>query len=329
MPLVQHNQLPSIDRVCAEGTVVSSLDQINPNFPEIHVGFLNMMPDQAIAATERQFLRLMGAHDQINCWFHPFTISGITRSDQALAHVNQYYTDFAAIQSMKLDALIITGANVTQPLLVNESFWVELEKILLWAKQDIQSTVCSCLATHAAAKVFYGVDREHLSQKCWGVFEHEVVAPNHVLMSDVELNLAMCHSRFNDVSAQALAAHGAEILINSPHAGVQCAIDEKLGMLYFQGHPEYDDISLLKEYKREIARYLFQQREDYPPVPIGYFSEHALQTAEQFKQLVIDAQKQEDLLANFPEEELQAQLQNQWRQASLHIFRNWLHSLAY
>ena len=329
MPLVQHNQLSSIERVRAENIEVSVPDKINQDFPEIHVGFLNMMPDQALAATERQFLRLLGAHDKINCWFHPFTISGIDRSDQALAHVNQYYIDFAAIQLMKLDALIITGANVTQPLLVNEPFWDTLEKILIWAKQDIQSTVCSCLATHAAAKVFYEVDRQHLPHKCWGVFEHEVVKPSHPLMNDVELNLAMCHSRFNDVSRDALVANGAEILINSAQVGVQCAIDEKLGMLYFQGHPEYDDISLLKEYKREIARFILNQREDYPPVPEGYFSINARQIAIEFQQLLAKAGKQENLLAEFPETKLQAQLENQWRQASQTIFKNWLSTLAY
>ena len=244
MPLVQHNNLPSIERVRADGIEVVAPNKINNELPEIHIGFLNMMPDQAIAATERQFLRLSSAHDQINCWFHPFTIEGVERSDQAREHVIQYYTDFATIQSMELDALVITGANVTQPLLVNEAFWGALESILLWAKGNIGSTVCSCLATHAAAKVFYGVDRRHLASKCWGVFEHEVIAPSHHLMRSVESKIAMCHSRFNDVSHEALVNNGVEILITSVQAGVQCAIDEKLGMLYFQGHPEYDDISV-------------------------------------------------------------------------------------
>ena len=38
--------------------------------------------------------------------------------------------------------------------------------------------------------------------------------------------------------------------------------------VYFQGHPEYNINSLLKEYKREVMRYFTDQRTDYPPEPI-------------------------------------------------------------
>lgn len=327
MPVVQHNNLPSIDRIGAEGISVCEPSAIDRSLPEVRVGFLNMMPDQAVAATERQFLRLLSVHEKINCWFYPFTIEGIERSEEKRAHIEQYYNNFADIQKMGLNALVITGANVTQPTLMNESFWDELKQVLLWSKQNIASTVCSCLATHAAAKVFYGIDRQHLPSKCWGVFDHEVVLPSHQLMRGVASQFAMCHSRFNDVSADALSAHDVKILISSEQAGVQFAVDEKLGMLYFQGHPEYDDISLLKEYKREVVRFILGQREHYPPLPVGYFSTDTQKIAEGYKQKVVQAKLREEFLALFPESELQAQLHNPWRQPSQRIFKNWLDSL--
>lgn len=329
MPLVQHNGLPSIERVRLEGVDTCAPDQVDSKLASLHVGFLNMMPDQAIAATERQFLRLLSAHDRVNIYFYPFSIEGIERSAEARAHVDQYYIDVAALQSMPLDALVITGANVTQPLLVNEPFWPALEMILQWARNNIRSTVCSCLATHAAAKVFYGIDRRHLGNKCWGVFEHQVVAPDHYLVRGAEATFEMCHSRFNDVSGSALSANNVEVLIQSAQVGVQMAVDEDIGMLYFQGHPEYDDISLLKEYKREIIRFVSGQRADYPPIPAGYFSESAQQIATNYQQLVINASDKSDVLAMFPEAELQSRVSNQWRQVSQLLFKNWIHALVY
>ena len=328
MPLVQYNNLPSFDRVRAEGVQTLATADIDSSLPSLRVGFLNMMPDQAIAATERQFLRLMSVHEQVNIYFYPFTIAGIDRSDQALEHVENYYVDVSSLQSMQVDALVITGANVTQPLLINEPFWTGLEAILRWAAKNVKSTICSCLATHAAAKVFYGIDRRHLSSKCWGVFEHEVVAPEHALVKGIEKKFVMCHSRFNDVSGKALSANNVTVLIQSPQVGVQMAVDEDLGMLYFQGHPEYDDISLLKEYKREIVRFAGGQREDYPPTPAGYFSSTALNVTQKFQQHLLSSENRIEALAKFPETELQSQVSNQWRHISQLLFRNWIQTLT-
>lgn len=329
MPLVQHNELPSFERVRLEGVETLTPAEINTQLPSLRVGFLNMMPDQAIAATERQFLRLVSAHDRVNTFFYPFTIAGIERSEQALEHVNQYYVDVPTLQSMQVDALVITGANVTQPLLINEPFWPALEMILRWAVKNVRSTICSCLATHAAAKVFYGIDRRHLGSKCWGVFEHEVVAPKHALVQGVESKFLMCHSRFNDVSGEALKANNVDVLISSEQVGMQMAIDEERGMLYFQGHPEYDDISLLKEYKREIIRYATGQREDYPPTPTGYFSSSAMSVAQDYKQQLLAASDRSEALIGFPEAELQNEVHNQWRQISQLLFKNWIHTLTH
>ncbi len=328
MPLVQHNHLPSIDRVGLEGTQVCASQELDPRMPELRVGFLNMMPDKAIAATERQFLRLLGSYEAVNCFFYPFTIAGIERSAEAADHIHQFYFDFDVIRSMDLHALVITGANVTQPLLINEPFWKSLERVLLWAQKEIRSTVCSCLATHAAAKVFYDIDRKHLPQKCWGVFDHEVVAPQHVLMQGVEGRFEMCHSRFNDVSAEALIRNDVEIIVSGPQVGVQLAADKNMKMLFFQGHPEYDDISLLKEYKREVVRFIAKQREEYPPVPENYFSPRALQLVNEYKQNILNSLDREPLLAEFPDVELQGEVRNQWRAVSLQIFKNWLQTLT-
>lgn len=328
MPLVQHNGLPSIDRVQSEGVSVCVKNNIDPNLPKLKIGFLNMMPDAAISATERQFLRLLGSNDDVNCYFYPFNISGVDRSPEAQNHIDSYYINFEKIKAMQLDALVVTGANVSQPLLSNEKFWGELTQVLAWARENVSSIVCSCLATHAAVKVFYGVDRKHLGDKCWGVFKHEIVDQHHELTNQKIVNVTMCHSRFNDISENDFTKNNVSILIKSDDVGVQLAAEEDLSVIYFQGHPEYDDISLLKEYKREIINYLSGAREDYPPVPQNYFDMNALKVANEFKDLVLNSAANNEIIQSFPEEQLKINVRNEWEKSANSIFSNWLDHIA-
>ena len=47
------------------------------------------------------------------------------------------------------------------------------------------------------------------------------------------------------------------VLAESEDAGVHLATSpDGFRIVYFQGHPEYDRNSLLKEYKREVGRFL-------------------------------------------------------------------------
>ena len=324
MALVQHNNLPSIDRVAAEGIDVHVPNKANSGLGVINIGFLNMMPDAAIAATERQFLRLLGSSDQISCKVFPFTIAGIERSPQARAYIRQYYSTFDDLKFNKLDAMVITGANVMQPKLTNESFWDGLREVLIWSKGNVKSTICSCLATHAAVKVFYNINRRHLGKKCWGVYEHNVENSSHVLTMGVSDKIKMCHSRYNDISYDDFKRQQIDNLIVSDEAGVQLAAEKDLSMVYFQGHPEYDDISLLKEYKREIFLYLSTEREDYPPTPENYFDQKSVAYIEAYKKLVKSQPPTIDLIEKFPEAELKAGVKNPWKQASNMLFKHWI-----
>lgn len=326
MPLFSDSKLPSIDRVRQEGTPVVSSNQAL-NVKPVRVGLLNMMPDRAIAATERQFLRLLSSCDDVGVHLHPFSIPEIPRSEDASAHMQAHYQSFAEIRELGLDALIVTGANVTQPELTAESFWLSLVEVMSWADAHVPSTVCSCLATHAGAKIFHGIDREHLDAKCWGVFEHELIA-DHFLLEGIPQQFMMAHSRFNQVTQQALQSQGVEVLVSSAQAGVQMAIEPELRMVYFQGHPEYEEISLLKEYKREVVRYALAERDTYPPLPENYFPNQVLDVLEGFRQQISKASDKETVLLDFPEAVLNSAVEDTWQPVSRQLYRNWLHWVA-
>ncbi|MDH5240420.1 MAG: homoserine O-succinyltransferase, partial [Gammaproteobacteria bacterium] len=66
MPIVAHNNLPTFQRLRERGQDVLTADRArHQDIRELHIGLLNMMPDAALAATEHQFIRLVGACNQI------------------------------------------------------------------------------------------------------------------------------------------------------------------------------------------------------------------------------------------------------------------------
>src|SRR5210317_147384 len=113
MPLVEHSKLPAFAQLRAQGHEVLSLDRAqSQDIRELHIGLLNMMPDAALQATERQFLRLIGSSNRIAQFYvHLFSFPEIPRGEAAQAHIDRYYNSFEDLRAEGLDALIISGAN--------------------------------------------------------------------------------------------------------------------------------------------------------------------------------------------------------------------------
>ncbi len=327
MPLVAHTELPTFERLKAEGQKVLSLEAArHQDIRELHIGLLNMMPDKALEATERQFFRLLGGCNQIvQFYVHPFTIEGLERGPEARAHIERYYEPFEKIREEGLDALIISGANVTHPDISEEPFWQPLTEVFDWAKQHVTSILCSCLATHALVQYAYGIRRTRLPAKRWGVYAHRVVNPNHPLVADINTRFDVPHSRFNELFREDLERVGLKILEESEVAGVHLAVSpDLLRVVYFQGHPEYDTISLLKEYKREVWRYWAGEREDYPPLLENYFNVKAQAILRDYRAAVESAKRRGGELPQFPEPALLPLLENTWRDTAKAVFNNWL-----
>jgi len=292
----------------------------------LHVGLLNMMPDAALAATERQFFRLVGSSNPISQFhMHPFTIDSIPRGEVAAEHIERYYEPLESIKQHGLDALIITGANVIEADLSKEIFWTELMEVADWSHENVTSTLCSCLATHALLLGRYGIKRKRLDKKCWGVFDHEMVIRDHPLVHDVNTHIIVPHSRFNDVSAEQMKASGIHVLAEGPEPGVQLAVSpDGFRTVFFQGHPEYDRISLMKEYKRDISLYFNGELENYPPMPEHYFDEFAVAILSEYQELLVAARQNGTDAPTFPEPLLLPHLRNTWHDSGEAIVGNWL-----
>lgn len=312
MPLVAHLDLPTFADMRRDGEAVLTLDQaLRQDIRELHIGFLNMMPDAALRTTERQFFQLLGGCNQIaQIYVHPFSIPGLDRGPETREYIDTRYETFEHVRQVGMDALIITGANVANPNLSLEPLWEPLQQVIAWANREVTSILCSCLATHALLKSLYGIDRKPLPQKRWGVYQHRCARAAHPLLRNINTRFDVPHSRHNEVTRQQLEEAGLQVLIESLEGDVHVAVSpDGLRFVFFQGHPEYDYNSLFKEYKREVLRFREGLRAEAPPLPENYLQEPEAKLAAQFP---------------LPEQQIEAGLDNTWGDTGKAIFNNWL-----
>jgi homoserine O-succinyltransferase len=290
------------------------------------IGLVNNMPDAALQATERQFTRLLtAAADHCRIQFHCFSLPSIKRSPVARHIMDGRYADIAELDRLKLDALIVTGAEPVAARLREEPFWHELTAVIDWAEANTRSAIWSCLAAHAAVLHLDGIERQLLQTKCSGVFTCFRVA-DHALTNHVTSPLKIPHSRLNGLHRRDLAAHGYRVLTESPEAGVDIFSRQRRSQfIFFQGHPEYDNLSLQREYLRDITRYLSGQRDVYPALPRNYFTVETERRLKDFQRLA-RVERRLPLSVELPKLSLRADLATGVAAAT--IFGNWLDFLS-
>ena len=324
MPLVKNSSLPTFDRLLQEGRQVLAPERANhQDIRELHVGFLNMMPDAALEAAERQFFRLIGESNRIvQIHIHPFTLPIVERGAEAQKHIDAYYEPLEKIKADGLDALVITGANEeTNPHVSDEKYWGSLKDILAWSHENVTSTLCSCLASHAALTYSYGQPPMWRDDKRWGVYRHKVMDCNHPIVKGMNTVFDVPHSRYSEITRGQFEKAGMRILVESPEAGVHLATSrDGLRLVCLQGHPEYDMFSLLKEYRREVQNYIERTRPDYPPFPEHYFDVKAQEIAAKYKNDVLDGKTDQP----FPEELVASYLDNTWADSARSSVGSWV-----
>ena len=156
--------------------------------------------------------------------------------------------------------------------------------------------------------------------KVWGVFPHRVLAPTHPLVMDVNTRFDVPHSRWNDVSRAQFDQAEVRVLVESEAAGVHLAVSaDGLRTVFFQGHPEYDTVSLLKEYKRDLLLASQAKEPLWPRFPHGYFNPQAQALLAEYTHRV----QAGEALA-FPEPLLLPELDNTWHDTAEAVIGNWV-----
>jgi homoserine O-succinyltransferase len=294
---------------------------------ELTIALVNNMPDSALKATERQFMRLVqSAAGKTGVRFHCFALPTVARSRQAKDHINKEYVDIAELQRLHIDGLIVTGAEPIAATLPEEPYWHEVTDLIDWAKANTRSAIWSCLAAHAALLHLDGIERKRLPRKCSGVYDCARTVDDW-LTNDLPPSIKVSHSRLNEVRESDLVEHGYQILTRSEQAGVDTfARDFDSRFIFFQGHPEYDALSLQREYMRDIARFLAGESKDYPAIPACYFDAETEEVLADFEQRA-RAHRKVELAAELPGLTLRQGVPAGG--AATTMFHNWLDFLVH
>lgn len=253
MPIRIQNDLPVKEILEKENIFVMDENRaIHQDIRPIKIGLLNLMPLKE--DTELQLLRsLSNTPLQVDIVF--VTVSSHESKNTSANHLNRFYETFEAVRDQKFDGFIITGAPVEQIPFEEVDYWEELKEIMEWTKTHVTSTIHLCWGAQAAIYYHYGINKEPLDSKLFGIFRHRVMNRKIPLVRGFDDVFEAPHSRHTTVPTEKIRAdERLMILAESEEAGVFLAMAEDGRQIFVMGHPEYDRVTLDQEYKRDLGK---------------------------------------------------------------------------
>ena len=202
-------------------------------------------------ATETQFSRLLGNTPlQVRLeLMHTRTHQSRNTSQE---HLLSFYKSFDDLKDRKFDGMVITGAPVENMEFEDVDYWQELTQIMEWSKTNVHSTIHICWGAQAGLYYHYGVPKQPLPQKLFGVYPHRAEYKRSILMRGFDDIFWVPHSRHTTVLREDIeAAPGLKILASSEEAGVYAIMSKKGRQIFITGHSEYDPLTLKTEYERD------------------------------------------------------------------------------
>ncbi len=296
--------------------------------PELVIGLINNMPDSALEGTETQFVNLLAAAaGERVVRLRVASLPAVPRGIQARASIAARYWTLDELWAQPPDAIIVTGTEPKTSVLSEEPYWQRLTELLEYADAHVISSIWSCLAAHAAVLHLDSIPRQRLSAKRFGVFQQRVIR-EHALTTGLDGEIRIPHSRWNNLPVGKLATAGYDLLTQSAEGDADLFVKQRRSLLVcFQGHPEYDERALLKEYQRDVGRFISGEYRDYPAPPPGYFSPRALTLLSEFEGCIRAGGLAHPLDA-FPFAALAASIETTWAASAAQIYRNWLALIA-
>ena len=287
---------------------------------------VNNMPDAAFGATERQFVGLLEAGsgcETVELSRH--TMAGIPRGERVRDRIAASYRPLDDIISDPPDLLVVTGSNPIESRIEDEPYWADLHGLLKWGSENVPAMVLSCLSAHAGLAVFDGLERTTLPAKCTGIFAQDV-NPAHPLAARLHSPVLLPHSRHNTVPVDAVLDAGYATLLQSEEVGWSVATKTvgRSDVVLVQSHPEYDPTSLVREYARDVRRYVNHERDELPCLPTDCVIGTDWERLRRLHTRVIGGERDPSLVAAFPFDEVGARAPWPWRGAALRLYANLL-----
>lgn len=253
MPIKFQSDLPA-KRILEEENIftIDETRALHQDIRPLQIAILNLMPNKE--DTEVQLLRsLSNTPLQVDVTF--LTTGTYVGKNTPTSHLDQFYLTFEDVKKRKFDGLIITGAPVELMEFEEVTYWDELVQIMDWSKTNVTSTLHICWGAQAGLYYHYGIQKKMLDKKMFGIFEHKVLKRKVPFVRGFDDIFYAPHSRYTTVSKEdVMKCEELTILAESEDAGIFMVMAQDGKQIFVMGHPEYDRISLDKEYKRDIAK---------------------------------------------------------------------------
>ena len=215
----------------------------------LRILILNLMPTKIV--TETQLARLLG-NTPLQIEMDLLKIEGREPKNTSKEHMITFYKTFSEVKDEFFDGMIITGAPVELMDFEEVEYWDELCEIMEWSKSHVYSTFLICWGAQAGLYYHYGIPKETLDEKLFGVFSHTVVHRGSILFRGFDDIFYAPHSRHTTVSRRKIdEVKELKVLAESPKAGVYALSNDGGRQIFIMGHSEYDTDTLAKEYFRD------------------------------------------------------------------------------
>ncbi|MGD0590716.1 MAG: homoserine O-succinyltransferase [Bacteroidota bacterium] len=210
-------------------------------------------------------------------------------------HLELFYDYFEnAIVYAPLDGLLLTGAPVEEFAYEDVHYWDEITKILLFARQNITSTLGICWGGMALAKML-GIEKEMYQEKLFGAFETRNLDRSHFVSGELDDIFWCVQSRHSGISDKVLEEESARgsvnLLAHSENGGYTIFESVDHRYLMHLGHPEYEAQRLVEEYHRDVS---LGRKDVSPPAnidlekPINRWRSHGLEFFAQWVRYIFE-----------------------------------------
>lgn len=250
MPIKIPVDLPANKTLTEENIFV--MNEIRAQTQEIRplqIVIVNLMPTKI--DTETQLLRLLG-NTALQVEVELVHMKSHKSKNTSAEHLLKFYKTFDEIKENNYDGMIITGAPVEHLDFEQVGYWEELCSIMEWSKTHVHSTFHICWGAQAGLYYHFGIPKQPLEKKLFGVFRHTVERKNCILFRGFDDIFWVPHSRHTTVNREEIEKHPEiKILTVSENAGIYAMMTDGGKQIFITGHSEYDADTLAKEYFRD------------------------------------------------------------------------------
>ncbi len=253
MPIKIPNNLPAVKTLTDENIfVMTETRAITQDIRPLRILILNLMPKKI--ETETQLARLLG---NTPLQVEPTLIHTTSHQSKNVAeeHLLAFYKTFDDIKEEKFDGMIITGAPVEHLPFEEVEYWQELCTIMEWSKTHVHSTLHICWGAQAGLYYHYGIQKQPVPEKMFGVFPHRVEYKASILFRGFDDTFYVPQSRHTTILREDVEkVYPLRILASSEQTGVYAITTKNGRQIFITGHSEYDADTLKNEYLRDLSQ---------------------------------------------------------------------------